>query len=148
VDEEQRHAPVEASSTVEVGASPGVVWNVLADIDGWPDWNPAIREVSVDGDIEVGTHFRWATGPGTVTSHLTLVEAPAAIAWSGSFMTIIHDQAWTVETAPTGSIVTVRTALSGPLARLFARRLAKGQQAALDAWAGLLRLEAEARRQG
>jgi uncharacterized protein YndB with AHSA1/START domain len=131
---------------IEVAAPPGVVWSVLVDIEGWPSWNPAIREVSLDGDLEVGTHFRWSTGPGTVTSRLAHVQAPSAIAWNGSFMTLSHAQRWDIEPSPNGSRVSVRTSLSGPVARLLSRRLKSGQRGVLDAWLGLLRLEAETRR--
>lgn len=122
------------------------MWSVLADIEGWPSWNPAIRDVSLDGAVEVGTHFRWATGPGTVTSRLTAVLAPSKIAWSGSFMTLSHTHEWTIEPGPAGSIVSVRTSISGLLARLLSRRLSRGQEDALEMWLGLLRLETEIRR--
>ena len=146
MEEKQRSAPVDVSSLIEVAAAPAAVWNVLAEIERWPDWNPAIREVSLEGEVEVGTHFRWATGPGTVTSRLSDVQAPSTIAWSGSFMALAHAQRWVIEPRPSGSLVTVRTTISGPVARLLSQRLTRGQQGALDAWAGLLRLEVETRR--
>ncbi len=128
-----------------MSADPRRVWGVLADIEGWATWNPAIREVSLDGDLEIGAHFRWATGPGTITSRLTFVDAPTRLAWQGSFMTLHHQQSWQIEARDGGCVVTAQEAMTGLLSRLFSRRLRRTRQQGLDAWLALLKLEAEAR---
>ena len=141
----ERRAPVEVSASIDVATTPDLVWSILADIEAWPDWNPAIREVSLDGPVAVGTDFRWAIGAGTLTSRLRVVAPPTHFAWKGSFMTLRHDQAWLLEPQPDGCRVDVRSRISGPLARLLSRRLGRDRQADLDAWIELLRLEAEER---
>ena len=57
-------SPVFAHSEVDVLASPQRVWAVLADIDGWQTWNPAVRRASLDGALESATSFKFAAGPG------------------------------------------------------------------------------------
>src|SRR3972149_8560133 len=52
-------APVVARVEVEVAAEPRHVWSVLADIDSWPTWNPAVRDARLDGELEVGASFTW-----------------------------------------------------------------------------------------
>ncbi len=37
-------APIIASGSVDVSASPGEVWALLADITHWPAWNPDVAE--------------------------------------------------------------------------------------------------------
>ena len=134
-----------ATATIEVRSDPRIVWDLLADVPGWADWNPAIREISVDGDLDVGSHFRWAIGPGTRTSKLTLLEPPTRIAWRGSFMSIHHEQRWLIERRDDGCTVTAWTFLSRPLARLLRGRLERNERSDLEAWVGLLKLEAEDR---
>lgn len=34
------------SATVDIAAPPDQVWGVLADLDGYPDWNPFIQSAS------------------------------------------------------------------------------------------------------
>jgi uncharacterized protein YndB with AHSA1/START domain len=36
------------SATVDIAAPPDQVWDVLADLDGYPDWNPFSR---TEGDF-------------------------------------------------------------------------------------------------
>ena len=37
-----RQAPVFAASEIEIGADPDAVWDVLADFERWPSWNPDV----------------------------------------------------------------------------------------------------------
>jgi hypothetical protein len=45
-------APVYGTGEVEVAADPETVWSVLADIQGWPSWNPDISAVTVRGPVQ------------------------------------------------------------------------------------------------
>jgi uncharacterized protein YndB with AHSA1/START domain len=147
VDDYRQAAPVAAHSVVEVAASPREVWSVLADIESWSIWNPAIREIWLEDDLEIGTHFRWATGPGTITFRLTEVDAPTRLAWSGAFMSLRHHQSWHIVVRPGGCVVTADEVMTGLAARLFSKRLKRTLQQDLDTWVGLLKLEAEARKE-
>jgi hypothetical protein len=40
------------STTVEIGASPNTIWEVLTDLSGYPTWNPFLRKAS--GQAAVG----------------------------------------------------------------------------------------------
>ena len=39
-------APVVASGTIEIAAGPEVVWDLLADIERWPEWNADVKSTS------------------------------------------------------------------------------------------------------
>lgn len=137
--------PVNVHGEMDIAASDRDVWAVLADIEGWPSWNPAIRDAVVDGALEMATHFRFATGPGTMSCRLLQVDAPGSLAWSGRQMGVGHRQSWRIEPRPEGCLVTIDGSMSGPVARLFKGRLRRQAQRDLDAWLRLLKLEAESR---
>ncbi len=42
----------ELHTEVEIEATPSVVWDVLTDLEAYPDWNPFV--VSSEGRVEVG----------------------------------------------------------------------------------------------
>lgn len=46
-------------SSIEIEASPDVVWRVFADVERWPDWTASVRRVTpLDGpDLTVGHRF-------------------------------------------------------------------------------------------
>jgi Polyketide cyclase / dehydrase and lipid transport len=55
--EADHEAPVYGTGEVEVAANAETVWSVLADIQGWPSWNPDISAVTVRGPVQPGTTF-------------------------------------------------------------------------------------------
>lgn len=138
-------APVVARAEIEVRASPTRVWSVLADVEEWPTWNPAVRGVRLQGDLEAGASFRWAAGPGTISARLTRVDEPHLLAWRDRAMGLRVVHVWRIEELPGGCAVTTEACLTGLPARLLARRLRQGVQQDLDAWVRLLKLEAETR---
>jgi hypothetical protein len=45
------NAPAVASSEIEVAAPPEVVWDVIADFERWPSWNPDVKSLSITGPV-------------------------------------------------------------------------------------------------
>lgn len=59
------------SQTTELAPEP--LWHVLADVDGWANWNGGIESLVLDGPVAVGTTFRM-TPPGEDTVTSTIVD--------------------------------------------------------------------------
>ncbi len=49
--EVDQNAPVIADAAVEIAAAPEVVWEAVADLKGWPAWNPEVKTMSLDGPV-------------------------------------------------------------------------------------------------
>jgi hypothetical protein len=145
VDPSFTAGPIEAHAQIEIAAGQRVVWSVLADIDAWPTWNPAIRGSVLKDELEVSRSFRYATAFGSLRCRLREVDAPSSLAWSGRLLTITERQAWTIEPATGGCLVCVQASLSGVGAWLFKARLEERLTADLGAVVQLLKLEAESR---
>ena len=137
-------APVVGECAIEIAVAPEVAWDVLAAIDRWPSWNPAVRSVTVEGAIEEGSTFRWKAGPGTITSTIEDLQRPRRMAWTGTSFGIRATHVHTFEPRYGTTVVTTNESYEGLVARVFKRRL----QATLDNALrnGLLRLKAEAER--
>jgi hypothetical protein len=94
-----RGAPVEAKGLVDIEATEVLVWEVLTDLERWPQWNPEVKSVSVAGPVAPGMEFRWSTrfwegtvpvtgtrlraSAGTITSRFQEVERPKLLGWTG-----------------------------------------------------------------
>jgi len=92
------------SATIQIDAQPQAVWEVLTDLDRYPEWNPVFREASgqvaagnritlrtvlpANGRLrtvkpmisvaEPGTELRWAAGlPGIIGGEHSFVLTPA-----------------------------------------------------------------------
>jgi uncharacterized protein YndB with AHSA1/START domain len=136
---------VVAAAEIEIDAPQDVVWDVLAGIDRWPDWNPAVKSASLRGSLKEGAEFRWKAGPGTIVSRLEEVDAPKRIAWSGRSMGIKAFHVHTLEKRDGRTLISTEESYEGLIARLFSGRLRKMLDDSLTE--GLRHLKAEAERQ-
>jgi uncharacterized protein YndB with AHSA1/START domain len=140
-----RSAPAIASSEIEVAAPPEVVWDVLTDYERWPEWNPEVKSLSIDGPVAAGTTFKWKTGPLSITSTLREVERPRTIGWTGKALGIGAVHAWRFEPRDSGTLVHTEESWQGPVPRLLSGRMQKALQKGLDDAMPHLKAEAERR---
>jgi hypothetical protein len=50
--------------TLETQASPERVWRIWSDVSTWPDWNPDVLAIEIDGPFASGTTGRMTTKAG------------------------------------------------------------------------------------
>lgn len=41
-------------AALETSALPARVWQVWSDVNGWPEWNPDMKEAHINGALELG----------------------------------------------------------------------------------------------
>ena len=117
-------------SSVDIDALPSTVWAVYTDLERWPEWNPAVSEVTVTsgGDVDVGSRVR-IKQPRLRAMEWVVVELGVAegFTWTTSSggVTIVAGHRLTPR-GDTGTRVTGSVAQSGclaPVARLLFGRL-------------------------
>ena len=139
-----RAAPAVAASEREIAADPETIWDVLTEFEAWPDWNPDVSSVTVDGAVEKGTVFRWKVGRATITSTIGQVEHLRQIGWTGKAVGIEAVHVWRLEPRDGGTLVRTEESWAGLLVRILSGPMRKNLQRSLDA--GLAHLKAEAER--
>jgi uncharacterized protein YndB with AHSA1/START domain len=144
VSQKNTSSPVIGRSKIEIAAAPEAVWDVLTTIERWPDWNPAVKDVSMRGGLAPGSAFKWKAGPGTITSTLQRVEPPRVIAWTGNTLGIKAQHEYTLDPQDGKTLVRTEESYDGLVSRLFRRPLQKTLDKALSD--GLRHLKAEAER--
>lgn len=143
--EVDRQAPAIARSELEIAAAPGVVWEVLTDVAGWPRWNPDVKSATIEGALAAGTTFRWKSGPGTITSTLERVEPPHLIAWTGRTLGIRAVHVYRLQRRGDATVVVSEESWDGLLVKLLRGPLTRSLQKALESGLGHLRAEVERR---
>jgi hypothetical protein len=144
-------APVFATGEVEMAADLDTVWEIMADIQHWPSWNPDIASATVHGPVRPGTRFSWKSGPGTIRSTFQVVERPAELSWTGKTIGIPAIHVYRLRPSdqhPGHSVVRLEESWDGLLARLLRRPFTRTLQTAIDTGLARLKSEAEGRATG
>jgi uncharacterized protein YndB with AHSA1/START domain len=110
-------APAIGEGEIQVVAPPETVWDVVADIDGWPQWNADVKSAQLAGPVAVGTAFRWKSGASSLTSTLQVVDRPNEIAWTGTTMGIKAIHVFRLRSEKGGTLVRSEESWEGLIAR-------------------------------
>jgi hypothetical protein len=140
-----KDAAVIASAEVEVAAGAGVVWDVIADIPGWPSWNPDVNLASLSGPLAPGSEFRWRSGPGSIKSTLQQVQPPHLISWTGKTMGITAVHVWAFTPQDNSTLVRTEETWDGFVPRLLRKPMLQVLQRYIDRGLASLKVEAERR---
>ena len=140
-----RNAPATASGEIVISAVPEVVWDVMADIDGWPSWSPDIRSAELTGPLAVGSLFRWKSGSASLTSVLRSVDRPRELGWTGSTMGVKAVHVFRFDPHEDGTLVRSEESWRGILASLLKGYSRKTLDRGIRNWLALLKAEVERR---
>ena len=117
-----RSAPAIGEGEIHVTAPPETVWDVIADIDGWPQWpqwNTDVKSTKVAGPVAVGSVFRWKSGASSLTSTFQIVDRPNEIAWTGTTMGIKAIHVFRLRSEIGGTLVRSEESWEGFIASLL-----------------------------
>jgi len=121
-----RNAPAFAEEDLTVKASVQDVWDVLSNLEKWPEWNESVSSMTVHGPLSPNTEFHWVAGGMKIRSRFEEVEAPNRIAWSGRTMGIRAIHVWELSSEGDCTRVHTEESFQGLIVRMFARRM-KGE---------------------
>ena len=133
-------ASIRDRQSVIINASVDRVWEVLTDVNRWPEWYPEIKSASCD-KVEMGATFDWALKSTHLHSSFQLVNKPTQLAWTGKSKMVKAIHVWNLEAADDQTIVTVEKSIEGFLIPVFNRQSKVHDD--LMAWIAALKEEAE-----
>jgi len=113
------NAPAYARREILIHAPREKVWQILTDLENWPQWQPEIAFVKPQGELKKSVTFRWKAQGINITSRLHTLQPPQYIGWSGVApgMKAIHN--WVLEAHENTTRVISEESLSGWLTRLM-----------------------------
>lgn len=118
--EVQQDAPVKASSSILINATPQRVWNVLTNVAEWPRWQHDVDHVTVDGALGKGVSFEWNAGSTTIRSRVVLFIPDKTVAWTGRASVARAVHVLTLSTPDSGGTrVESMESMDGPLLSWF-----------------------------
>jgi uncharacterized protein YndB with AHSA1/START domain len=112
-------APLVASKEITIAAPVQSVWQVLTDINHWPDWQADVTEARLEGALAAGTSFIWKARGLKISSILQVVEANHQVGWTGDSIGMQAIHIWTMQTQGNATRIKTEESLSGWLTRLL-----------------------------
>ena len=108
-----QQAPLKARKEILIEVPANKVWSLLTDINHWPEWQSAVAYAEIQGNLAVGTAFRWKAMGLNISSVIRELEPEKAIVWTGKSlgMTAIHQ--WKLEPVGDDTRVITTESLSG-----------------------------------
>lgn len=127
--------------TVVVDAGREAVWDRLADVSGWPDWNPACISAGLDGPPEPGTamrlQLRHPNGRGFHTRpRLAELERPGRLVWETRAIGVRARTEVRLTHEVDGTRITLTADSGGPMG--FSYRWAMRPKTQARIWASML----------
>lgn len=136
-------APILARARIEIKASPKIIWNIMADIEAWPSWNPKVKKSCLKGELKEGTQFVWKAEPGKITSLIQNVKPPHILSWTGRVMGINAIHIWKIESTDGKTVVESEESWEGMLSRVMRDQMQKMLEDSLKSGLEHLKIEAE-----
>jgi hypothetical protein len=110
--------------SIDIAASPDVVWAVMSDVERWHEWTPSVRSIRLldRGPLRIGTRamIRQPKFPPALWQ-VSALEAGRSFTWkTGAPGMRVFGQHSVAPSGP-GSRATLRLHYDGPIGRLLAR---------------------------
>jgi uncharacterized membrane protein len=138
------HAPIYANSQIYIDAPPKRVWDVLTDINAWPNWHKGIRYAKLSAPLGEDVTFRWKLNWMPIGSRIVMVHRHQSIGWMGISMNIITKNRWVLTPQKKGTFLQVEEYWDGRMASIVKLLRPKMLDNILKVWLELLKRAVEA----
>ncbi len=116
------NSPVVEKQQVFIPARPEIVWQIISNINQWPEWQLDVSQAELLGELEEGTTFKWKAGGIGFISELHTVNEHQAIGWTGKTFGAKAIHNWQFEGKDGGTMVYVEESLQGLFPRLLKKK--------------------------
>jgi hypothetical protein len=137
-------APAIATHELLIKAPAQKIWSLVAEIDNWPNWNPAVKSAKLNGSFDIGTTFNWKSCGIPIVSTLQEIQPTTKLIWTGKAIGTRAIHVWLFQPMPDGCVL-VRTSESfnGWLVNIMRKSMQKTLDESLIAWLNQLKRRAE-----
>ena len=136
-------APVKYSTSSLIHAPANKVWEVMTNIESWPQWQKEISKTKIKGAIKPGSSFEWKSSGISIHSTLHTVVPASQFGWEGKSLGIFAIHNWTIKEKNGKTEVLMEGSMEGFLAGLFKKSFNKNLEKGMVSWLELLKKECE-----
>ena len=136
-------APLIAQREIFIRAPIERVWKLQTTIDQWKDWHSEISASALEGNLEVGSIFKWKSGGLTIVSTLREIKPHETLAWTGKALGTTARHVWHFAMREGGTLVSTRESMEGWLIALLKPIMPGFPEKSLGVWLENLKGAAE-----
>ncbi len=136
-------APRQTRKTITINAPAEKVWQVFADINQWPAWNPEVTSALLNGPFKAGSIIEWESAGFSIRSELQTVQPHTTVGWAGKAFGSFAIHVWHFEEHNGQTTITVEESMEGWLVSLMKGYLQPELHAATERWLEALKKETE-----
>lgn len=137
-------APVVSRNEIVIDAPLETVWKIQTGISAWTKWRPTVTAARFNGELKVGSAFKWEEGGLQITSTVQELVPLRRIVWTGPAQGIDAVHVWEFTTTEQGVRVRTEESWSGDTVRTNAAVLKPILDGALQDWLTRLKTTSEA----
>jgi uncharacterized protein YndB with AHSA1/START domain len=132
-----------SQAQVQIAASPRRVWDLLSNIDRWPQWNALVQAAELRGPLRPGSVFKWKSKGLTIISTLQEVTPDTRLTWTGKALGTQAIHTWEIEPTDQGVLLRTEESFDGWLPRLMPKTMQRTLDETLPAWLQAIKSEVE-----
>lgn len=134
------NASIRDRQSVIINAPIDRVWQLLTNVNAWPNWNKEIKMATCE-KVTVDGAFEWQVRLSHFKSRFHVVDSPNTLSWTGKSKWVKSIFVWNLEASDSQTIVTVEESLEGFIVPVFNNH-SKLHNILID-WLHALKQEAE-----
>ncbi|MEQ6168579.1 MULTISPECIES: SRPBCC family protein [unclassified Ekhidna] len=109
------NASIRDSHSTIINADINKVWDILVDMQDWPNWMSDVKKVTLDGDPAEGTTFKWVQGRAHGISQIQAFKKPNTLSWTSKARMVKRIYVWSLESDEGQTIATVSASFQGTM---------------------------------
>lgn len=139
-------APAVEKQQIFIDAPVEVVWEVLTNIDGWPEWQKAVQKAELLEPLQEGAKFNWRAGGIRFKSEIHTYDPYSSFGWTGKTMGASAVHNWNFRKEKEGTVVSVEESLEGVYPSLLKKKFRKELKSGMEINLQELKAESERRK--
>ncbi|UJH91208.1 SRPBCC family protein [Antarcticibacterium sp. 1MA-6-2] len=140
-----KEAPAVEKQQIFIDAPVEVVWEVLTEINSWPEWQEKVQKAELTGKVEEGAKFEYRSGGINFKSQIHTYDPYTSFGWTGKTMGASAVHNWNFMEEKEGTVVSVEESIEGLYPSLLKKKFRNELQAGMEMNLQELKKESEKR---
>lgn len=138
-----KNAPVHLVETIVINATPQQVWEVMTDVNNWPNWQKNITSAVSETSLAVGNVFNMTNSGDDIKGTFNSVQPFKNFGWESHYEGLDVAHNWTLTALEKQTLVRDEEGMEGPYAEANKAGIQTSIEKSKPEWLAFLKKEVE-----